>query len=127
MKPMEAWSIISANLAHLVRIRRSQGDPKGFVDAETEAEVIAFKALREMDDRMYPKPLNFKDALIMLDQPVWVEFLDSPDLNCWGILESVSEISNKHYLYLQSSIVGIEWNKNVQVYRYKPAEVNDYA
>ena len=58
MKPMEAWSIISANLAHLVRIRRSQGDPKGYVDAESEAEVIAFRALKEMDERMNPRPLT---------------------------------------------------------------------
>lgn len=124
---MEAWSIVSANLAHLVRIRRSQGNPKGFVDAESEAEVIAFKALQEMQQRMYPKPLKFKDVILLLDQPVWVEFIDAPELNCWGIVESVSYICNKHYLYLQGRMGEIVWDKNVRVYRHKPAEVNENA
>lgn len=127
MKPMEAWSIVSANLAHLVRLRRCQGDPKGFVLAEREAEVITFKALQEMQERMYPKPLKFKDVLIMLDEPVWVEFVGHPELNCWGIVESVSEICNKTYLYLRGVMGEIVWDKNIRVYRHKPAEVNDNA
>lgn len=52
MTPMEAWGIISANLATLYRIRRAQnpGD-KGYDDADTEAEVMAFRALKEMQER----------------------------------------------------------------------------
>lgn len=48
MKPMEAWRIISANLAQLYKMR-SDENYKGYVDADTEAEVICFKALREME------------------------------------------------------------------------------
>lgn len=70
MKPMEAWSIISANLAHLVRIRRCQGDPRGYVDAEIEAEVIAFKALQEMQERQHPKPLPI-DKLKEWQEKYW--------------------------------------------------------
>ena len=53
MTPMEAWSIISANLAHLYKIRRSAYPQfKGYDDADIEAELIAFQALKEMEDRM---------------------------------------------------------------------------
>lgn len=48
MKPMEAWHIISANLNQLYKMRRDENF-KGYVDAETEAEVICFKALQEME------------------------------------------------------------------------------
>lgn len=123
MKPMDAWHIISANLAHLVRLRRCDGDPKGFVPADTEAEVIAFKALQEMEERMYPKPIGFKDALTMLDQPVWVEFVNAPDISCWGILESVSEIGGVKYLYLLGRYGAIILDEHIRVYRHKPAEV----
>lgn len=125
MTPMDAWHIISANLAHLVRLRRCNGDPKGFVPADTEAEVIAFKALQEMQERMHPKPIDFMDALTMLDQPVWVEFMNDPDLSCWGILESVSDIGGVKYLYLLGRHGEIIWSKNVRVYRHKPAEVKN--
>lgn len=123
MTPMDAWHIISANLAHLVRLRRCQGDPKGFVPADTEAEVMAFKALQEMQERMYPKPIDFKDALIMLDEPVWVEFVNAPEISCWGVLESVAEIGGVKYLYLLGRHGEITWSENIRVYRYKPAEV----
>lgn len=127
MTPMEAWSIVSANLAHLVRLRRCQGDPKGFTDAESEAEVITFKALQEMQERMYPKPLKFEDVQQMFDEPIWVEFVDCPELNSWGIVESVSEICNKRYLYLRGKIGNIEWDKKIRLYRHKPAEVKKNA
>jgi hypothetical protein len=49
---MEAWSIISANLAYLYRIRRAQNPGcKGYDDADTEAEVMVFCALKEMQER----------------------------------------------------------------------------
>ena len=53
MTPMEAWSIVSANLATLYRIRRANNPGfKGFDDVEIEAELIAFQALKEMEERM---------------------------------------------------------------------------
>lgn len=53
MTPMEAWSIISGNLAHLYKIRRadSNGRFKGYDEADTEAEVMCYMALKEMEER----------------------------------------------------------------------------
>lgn len=50
MTPMEAWHIISANLYNYYQLCRSE-TPKGYTDADIEAEVICFKALREMRER----------------------------------------------------------------------------
>ena len=50
MTPMEAWRIISANLFELYKRRRTETF-KGYTETETEAEVIAFKALKEMEKK----------------------------------------------------------------------------
>ena len=50
MTPMEAWHIISANLATLYKMRKDDKF-KGYTDVEVEAEVICFKALQEMNQR----------------------------------------------------------------------------
>lgn len=50
MTPMEAWRIISANLVDLYKRRRDEHF-NGFVDADIEAEVICFRALKEMEER----------------------------------------------------------------------------
>lgn len=50
MTPLEAWHIISANLATLYKMRKD-GKFKGYTDAEVEAEVICFHALQEMNQR----------------------------------------------------------------------------
>ena len=61
MTPMEAWSIISANLATLYRIRKAQNPEfRGFDDADVEAEIIAFRALKEMEERMKGDGRNCK-------------------------------------------------------------------
>lgn len=58
MKPMDAWRIISANLADLYRIRRAQSKAfksypqyPGYDSTDTEAEVMAFVALKQMAER----------------------------------------------------------------------------
>lgn len=51
MTPMQAWRVISANLAELYKRRKSNAY-KGYTDADIEAEVIAFKALQEMEARI---------------------------------------------------------------------------
>ena len=51
MTPMEAWYIISANLMDLYKMRRATYGGKGYTEADTEAEVICFKALQEMEKR----------------------------------------------------------------------------
>lgn len=50
MTPLEAWHIISANLATLYKIRKDDKF-KGYTDAEIDAEIICFKALQEMNQR----------------------------------------------------------------------------
>lgn len=51
MTPLEAWHIISANLNELYKQRRAMfpdsKEYKGYTDAEVEAEIICFVALRE--------------------------------------------------------------------------------
>lgn len=130
MKPMEAWSIISANLAHLVRIRRSQGDPKGFVDAETEAEVIAFRAMKEMQERMYPEPLSIKELQEMAGEPIWVE---SDGFESWAIVE-LDEAGQWKDMPFANGLTAdgfkFSWDikrRNLRCYRSRPAEVNDNA
>jgi hypothetical protein len=51
MTPMQAWRVISANLAELYKRRKSDAY-EGHTDGDVEAEVIAFKALREMEARI---------------------------------------------------------------------------
>lgn len=52
MTPMEAWRIILANLANLYKMRRAMNPKdKGYTEAETQAEVICFQALKEMQER----------------------------------------------------------------------------
>ena len=50
MTPRQAWSVISANLAELYTRRKSDAY-KGYTDADIEAEIVAFKALQEMEER----------------------------------------------------------------------------
>ena len=50
MTPMDAWRIISANLAELYKRRRTETF-KGYTEAETESEIICFKALEDMKER----------------------------------------------------------------------------
>ena len=88
MKPMDAWHIISANLAHLVRLRRCDGDPKGFVPADTEAEVMAFKALQEMQARYDHKRIELSDLKKMTGEWVWIEaeYIDNKRHSGWGYI-----------------------------------------
>lgn len=50
MTPMQAWHIISANLAELYKRKRTKNF-KGYTDDDVQAEVICFKALKEMEER----------------------------------------------------------------------------
>lgn len=61
MTPSEAWSIISSNLAHLYKLRRDD-NYKGYVDADTEAEVIAFKALQLMQPKRVTHEASIRTA-----------------------------------------------------------------
>ena len=51
MKALEAWSIISQCMDELVRMRQTVcPNSKAWSHLETEAQVIAFEALRRMDE-----------------------------------------------------------------------------
>lgn len=50
MTSMEAWWIISSNLMELYKCKRTETF-KGYTAADLEAEVLCFKALREMYER----------------------------------------------------------------------------
>ena len=50
MSPMDAWHIIAANLAELYKLKRTD-TYKGYTDADVQAEVVCFKALKEMEER----------------------------------------------------------------------------
>lgn len=51
MKPLEAWSIISQDLDELVRMRKmAYPNTKGYSQQEVSAQVIAFEALRRMEE-----------------------------------------------------------------------------
>lgn len=52
MTPIEAWHIISTNMANYYRMRRGSGFEKGYTAADTEAEVVCFMALKQMEERM---------------------------------------------------------------------------
>ena len=54
---MQAWRVISANLAELYKRRKSDAY-KGYTDADIKAEVIAFKALQEMEERNGANKIN---------------------------------------------------------------------
>lgn len=116
MTPMDAWSIISANLAHLVRLRRCNGDPKGFVDADTEAEVFAYKALREMQDRMYSKPMTFNQLIRNDGKPVWV----NGENGGWGLVDS----RNLVVVFTRGRSISVKYLEG-RVFRYRPAEVKN--
>lgn len=51
MSPMEAWRIISQCMQELVRCRQAMyPGSKGWCEQEAKAEVIAFEALRRMEE-----------------------------------------------------------------------------
>lgn len=48
MSPMEAWHIVSKNLADLYAVRKMVGGQSVPTGAETEAEVMCFVALKKL-------------------------------------------------------------------------------
>lgn len=125
MTPLEAWSIISGNLAHLYRLRRTTGY-QGFVPADTEAEVIAYKALREMQDREKPELLSLTKLRKMSGQPIWVE-----EFKCWAIVSCASAGTWANVPFANAVTENgtrMGWDiksRKLHCYRYKPKEEKD--
>lgn len=94
MDAKTAWRTISHNLADYYKTRRTPTYP-GYDHTDTQAEVIAFKALQEMAEREENKPLKLSDLKQMEGEPVWVRiicktnFADPQDaFNAWGLVRS---------------------------------------
>lgn len=52
MQPLEAWNIISKDMAELYMLRQKMyPNMKHYSDSETEAEVLVFGALKQMEER----------------------------------------------------------------------------
>ena len=97
---------------------------EGVTDLYLLDKTFILDALREKLEREKPKPLTIQDLIQMQDQPVWVKYLNAPELDRWGIVESASEIDGQTYLFLRGEYGYSEYGKGVVAYRYKPKEVN---
>ena len=115
MTPMEAWSVIHGNLLNLYLKNRGNCF-KGYTEADTEAETIAFRALREMEKREKPEPLETLDLHRFINKPIWVEYADLNDelRYGWFILRNISKtgavlIGTEGSLQLWMSNFGVKW------------------
>lgn len=114
MSPLDAWHVISANLSHLYKMRRT-ACYKGYVEADTKAEVIAFKALQEMEERENNVPLTLAELKQMQGEPVWVHNLEV-NKSFWAL--AYQDVVSNRLGYLDYSGYGQTWF----AYRYKPRE-----
>lgn len=131
MSPLDAWHIISANLAHLYKMRRT-ACYRGYVDVDTEAEVIAFKALDEMNQREKNPPLKPKELKQMEGEPVWVHIINKSNFanpqdafDAWGLVRKTwVRVWDKDRADLISIDYHFEdYDKDWLAYRYKPSDI----
>ena len=100
-------------------------EPYTTIEVSTEEEFRWLEeAVREKLEREKPKPLTIEELIQMQDQPVWVKYLNAPELDRWGIVESASEIGGEKYLYFRGEYGYVEYEKGVVAYRHKPKEVS---
>ncbi len=114
MRPLDAWHVISANLAHLYKMRRI-ACYKGYVEADTMAEVITFKALQEMEEREKNEPLTLDELKMMDGEPVWVHNL-KVNKSFWML--AYKDVVSNRLGYLDYSGYGETWI----AYRNKPLQ-----
>lgn len=143
MTPLEAWSVISRNLAKLYSLCRTP-HCKGYVSTDTEAEVIAFKALQEMQERQCPKELTLDELLQMPGEPVFLEYkIDGHIFTGWNVFDSVRTTKYGDLLEAKGgrvySVVGLEmahfitgqefqlreYGKSWHTHKYKLEEVKN--
>lgn len=143
MTPLEAWSVISGNLAQLYKMLKTPCF-KGYVPADTEAEVIAFKALQEMQERQCAKELTLNELLQMPGEPVFLEYkIDSHIFTGWNVFDSTRTTKHGDFLEMKGgriySVVGLEmarfitgqefqlreYGKTWHTHKYKPEEVKN--
>ena len=122
MKPLEAWSVISANLTNLYALRKTKGF-KGYVPADTEAEVIAYRALKDMQEREYPELLSLAKLRKMSGQPIWVE-----EFKCWAIVSCAAAGTWANVPFANAVTENgtrMGWDiktRKLHCYRFKPKE-----
>lgn len=95
---------------------------EGVTDLYLMDKTFILDAIREKRERENPRPLTIQELIQMQDQPVWLEYQKYPELNRWGVVEGVSEIDGKKYLYLRGEWGYCEYEKGVIAYRHKPKE-----
>lgn len=108
------------NAVYNAIIRSAQ--ESGVTDLYLMDKKFVADALREKLERENQKPLTIQELIQMQDQPVWVKYLNAPELDRWGIVESASEIDGEKYLFLRGEYGYVEYGKGVVTYRYKPKE-----
>lgn len=121
MTPMKAWHTISANLNQLYKMMRTPTF-KGFTEADTEAEVICFHALKELEERKNQKPLTIAELEKMHGLPVWIA-----DENVWGIVhvDEYGKWAGKPFVSFYWKSVHCDYDiqkRKLKCYRYKPEE-----
>lgn len=132
MTPMDAWHIVSANLSQLYKMLRTP-TYKGYVDADTEAEVICFEALRRMHSQSKQEALPLRKLKQMPGEWVWVEGETiTGKYSGWGYLpkhgsEDVVLITEFDGFWEGSPIFTVnldfrEYGKGWMAYLYRPME-----
>lgn len=128
MNSLDAWRIISANLKKFYELRRTPAF-KGYVEDDTMAEVIAFKALQEKAEREENKPMKLSELKRMEGEPVWVQVIDKSNFadpmdafDAWGLVrKSWVRVWDKD----RADIITVsyhfeDYGKDWLAYRYKP-------
>lgn len=98
---------------------------KGYVPEDVEAEIVAFKALQEMQERQYPKPLTVEQLKEMIGEPVWVQPPDMPEFGRWGLVEDADVCCGDQILWLRSDFTCHGLGKTWLAYKHKPKEAEN--
>lgn len=123
---------IRYNIAAVVEDTKEKAIVQAVLDAARASEVtdlylmdkkFVLDALREKKERENPKPLTLKELLEHLDEPVWVQHLEAPNLSHWGIVEGGSEFDGINFLALRGEHGFYHYGESVVAYLHKPKEV----
>lgn len=109
MTPMEAWANISQRLKDYVA-------EHGYTPEDVSAEVMAYGALKEAQEREDNKPLTLAQLREMDGEPVWV----MGPAPLWALVKVQGDVVN--IVSNDPEIAKADgWIKNIgQIYRYRP-------
>gem|GEM_PF-1846632 len=80
--------------------------------------LTAIQALQEKLERENPQPLGLEELRKMDGEPVWIEIIGKPDLNCWGYHDE--DGVNGYTRFTSDDDYGKTW----LAYRHKPDSVD---